>query len=69
MVKHVGRVRVPKDITEESDESPLTANGATIKKIAPRESIVPNSGVDESMMEMSIREVREIKKPTTVLRR
>ena len=46
--------------------SPVAVGKATLKKIMPRESMLNENTMDESTMEMSIREVKEIKKPTTV---
>ena len=70
-MKHVGRVRVPKDLADEelsatSPRSPRANEGPTIKKIVPRESMMPDNTVDESTMEMSIREIKEIQKPTMI---
>ena len=61
VVKHLGRMRVPKNLDLQSPD------GARLKKAAPRESMaVSNNTLDENSMELSIREVKEIKKLTTL---
>ena len=65
VVKHLGRMRVPKTLDMESP----TKDGASLKKALPRESMASNCTMDESSMELSIREVKEIKKLTTLPRK
>lgn len=75
VVKHMGRERVPKSLDIEgivnnySPNSKNSPSGVTLKKFPPRESTIPNIVVDESTMEVSIREVRPITKMTTLPRK
>lgn len=65
VVKHLGRTRVPKTL----DMASPSKDGACFKKAPPRESMGSNNTMDESSMELSIREVKEIKKLTTLPRK
>ena len=69
VVRHMGRVRVNKAAVAGIEEGPIhgvSYGTPVLKKNLPRESMAAaNNTIDESTMEMSIREVKDIKKPTS----
>jgi hypothetical protein len=70
VVRHVGRERVPKNVDLFKNSPNSAAGGTLTRNLNPRESTLLPSLLDETnTMEMSIRQVVEVKKMTSTFPR